>query len=567
MIESRDFIGLIEDALISIADMAEIEDALASLLQHTQQALDTSVAYILVDDAERLTLQRSIGVTARATWIQRRDSLEGRVMRAGEPLVVDDASGRTPFLEGVLSPATLLAVPMILRRQPVGVVAVARPGRRFTIDEQRWLSALAQVAAITIENARLLARERRRVERAEIISSLSAIERTDPVAFCQQMAREVVHLLDVDTTDVLLLDDSKRELVRLGTGDSAPGTFGAGVSRIRLSDAGPLQHAFLTGRSYSWQDQKSRDQGAPEIAALGMRAVFAVPIPGDDLPRGLLVVARRRPRPFEEEDDAFLRLVGARIGLLLHQADVERARAHAVARQEFLAVVSHELKTPLAVIRAYSEALERRLQRPASADDLAENLRVLGRVQEQAGHALGMIDQMLDLQRLEAGLIVIEPGRFDLSAMAKRLVDELQPTALNHRLSVTAHAPVHVVADRRRIEQVLVNLIDNAIKYSPNGGDVVIGVESLEIAGRPLARVSVVDQGIGIAPADLGRIFDRFYQGRSHTFRGRGGLGIGLFIAHQIVERHGGHLSVRSDLGKGSTFSFTLARPSPRTAE
>jgi signal transduction histidine kinase len=243
--------------------------------------------------------------------------------------------------------------------------------------------------------------------------------------------------------------------------------------------------------------------------------------------------------------------------LARQRAELEREQARQQVRQEFLGIVSHELKTPVAVIKAYAEALQ---QRAESAGD-TEGQRILARVEEQAGRMLGLIDDLLDLQRLQSGLLALEESRLDLAALAAAVVEELQATTQAHRLVARSDGPVTVQADRRRIEQVLINLVENAIKYSPRGGDVTVAVHRAEGPGGRGAQavVTVSDRGIGIAPHDLPRIFDRFYQAEGgRLYRGVRGLGVGLYIAREIVERHGGTMWVESAPGVGSTFYLTL---------
>lgn len=558
MSEPTGHIESLEAALASLAGAADVDEALDRILDRVREGTRASSAFVLLVDADRLSVHRWVGIPPAARWVERASSLEGTVVASGHTVVVANASGRTPLVHGVLAPAALIAAPMAVRRETIGVLGAARPARPFDESERAWMGAMGSIGGIALDHTRLLAAERRRVERAEVVSSLSAIERTDPVEFCRQIAGEVVRLLDVDSTDVLLLDEAGRELVLLGSGDSAPGPLRSAISRVRLAGAGPLQQAFLTGQPYAWDEASARGRPPHEATGLGLRAIVAVPIPGEGVPSGLFVAARRRPKPFVADDEAFLRLVAARLGLLLHQADVERARAETRARQDFLAIVSHELKTPLAVIRAYGEVLERRLRALERADD---ELRVLERIRQQADHSLGMIGRMLDLQRLEAGLWAIEESRFDLAQSSHRVADELQATTTAHRLVVESSSPCVVLADRRQIDQVLTNLVDNAIKYSPRGGDVTIRVGANLESRRAIARVS--DRGVGIPAHDMPRLFDRFFQGRDHLVRGRTGLGIGLFIAHQIVSRHGGHLGVQSRPGHGSTFTVSLPLAPP----
>jgi signal transduction histidine kinase len=346
------------------------------------------------------------------------------------------------------------------------------------------------------------------------------------------------------------------------------------------------------------------DLGAPEL-----RSVLAVPLWVGETRRGVLWTGSVRPGAFAPEDQTFLTLVAARVGLRLgtaeltrRRAEVERTEVEQQAKQDFLSVVSHELKTPVAVIKAYTEVLEGRAQRTGASDADRE---VLTRIGEQADRMLGLVEQFLDLQRIEAGLMPLEQSRFDMAELARRLVQATQVTTSAHKLLVEAPRPVYVRADRRRVEQVLQNLLDNAIKYSPEGGPVVVRVqaapapdaaapaisaqEQLDAPAQPAtgraqddpdvaadgatpdaagagaaaptagtALVSVTDRGIGLDAEAARRAFDRFYQAGNVPVRGHVGLGLGLYISREIVTRHGGQMWVESRPGRGSSFYFTL---------
>ena len=176
-----------------------------------------------------------------------------------------------------------------------------------------------------------------------------------------------------------------------------------------------------------------------------------------------------------------------------------------------------------------------------------------------------MVEELLDVQRIEAGVLALELSRFDLGAARRarrgRAPGHDQPsTAL-----VAEAASVEVVADRRRVEEVLTNLIENAIKYSPEGGEVRVRVAA---EGRT-ALVEVVDQGIGISAEDQARVFDRFFRASGageRLHRGHHGLGLGLYIARELVQRHGGEMGVRSTAGAGSVFWFRLPLDGPEPA-
>jgi signal transduction histidine kinase len=282
-----------------------------------------------------------------------------------------------------------------------------------------------------------------------------------------------------------------------------------------------------------------------------------VPIPGDAAPQGLLVVASGRASAFSADDAAFLRLVAERVGLLLRHAEIEREVARTAARQEFLTVVSHELKTPVAVIKAYAEVLGRRGELAVWPE---QDRRVVERVHEQADRMLAMIEQLLDLRRIEAGTLPLELGRFDLAALVRRSVETIQATTAKHRLHTEAPAELIVRADRRRIEEVVTNLLENAVKYSPAGGAIDVSLARQD----KRARLDVSDEGVGIPEGELTRVFDRFHQVGAGTYsKGHLGLGLGLFIAHEIVTRHGGRIWAESAPARGAKFHVELPLEPP----
>ena len=265
---------------------------------------------------------------------------------------------------------------------------------------------------------------------------------------------------------------------------------------------------------------------------------------------------------------AFLTLIASQVGLSVERADlarrqmeVSRAEARHQARQEFLGQVSHELKTPVAVLKAYTELL---LRKAEIEPQYGSNQEVLGRMMEQADRMLAMIEQLLDMQKMETGQFSLELSCFDLTDLLRRVAENLQLTASGHRIAPDLNGTIRVMADRRRVEEVLLNLLDNAVKYSPSGSTITVSARvQSEDSGSEQAIVSVSDQGIGIPPHDTEHIFERFYQGQGRLHKGHVGLGLGLYIARETVERHGGRLWVESTSGEGSTFYFTLplARP------
>jgi PAS domain S-box-containing protein len=219
-------------------------------------------------------------------------------------------------------------------------------------------------------------------------------------------------------------------------------------------------------------------------------------------------------------------------------------------REEFIANASHELKTPLTSIRAYAELLEEHIEQVAE-EPYKGMMHKLG-LQVDRLHVL--VADMLDTTRMSEGKLVLNVTRFDLNELIREKAEELQRITKTHTIRTLLASFPEIEADRERIGQVIVNLVSNAIKYSPKGGEILLASEPED----GFVKVSVSDQGMGIPAADLDKIFDRFFRVDSKEVRTFPGMGIGLFISQGIIQRHGGALTVKSEEGEGSTFTFTL---------
>jgi signal transduction histidine kinase len=225
--------------------------------------------------------------------------------------------------------------------------------------------------------------------------------------------------------------------------------------------------------------------------------------------------------------------------------DVSPARRLDEIRDEFLSTAAHEFKTPLAVIKAYAQLMSRR--------DAGEQ-RALAVIQRQVDRLTRLLEDILESSRLRLDERPGRAERFDLADLARLAAERLRAAAPTHALAVDADGPVPVLADRERIGRVLANLLENAVRFSPDGGEVRIRVDVA--AGE--ARVSVADRGIGIPPERQDQVFRRFYRAHAGTEHDYGGLGLGLEVSRAVVERHGGRMWFESAPGAGSTFHFGL---------
>ena len=224
-------------------------------------------------------------------------------------------------------------------------------------------------------------------------------------------------------------------------------------------------------------------------------------------------------------------------------------------RDEFLSIAAHELKTPLTTLMGNIDLIQRRARREGGLSE--RDTRAIGVATQQSRRLKQMIDSLLDLSRLELGQLSIEPKPLDLGRMARRVVDEVQPGLLHH--SISCHTPdtaVMIDGDEVRLEQVIQNLLQNAVRYSPNGGRIDVIVTADERAA--LASLQVRDHGIGIAADALAQLFERFYRVPDTAIEHIHGVGIGLYVVKEIVTLHGGTVQVASEAGVGSTFTVNL---------
>lgn len=285
---------------------------------------------------------------------------------------------------------------------------------------------------------------------------------------------------------------------------------------------------------------------------------------GENVPLTLSISAA----PIENTNDP----LSPSSGVVAVLNDVTSQKQVEKLKDEFVSIVSHELRTPLTAIKGYTQHLTRRIERRLRRTRLETShpnitdqpetldLRSLAIVQSQAEHLERIVNDLLDLSRVQWGRLNLSYNSFFLVDVLTDCVRSAQASAEQHSIYLDIQSlDTSVIADQARITQVIGNILDNAIKYSPHGGHITVRLE--EFAGD--YRISVIDEGIGINPEYLDHIFERFYRVRNKASRQYSGIGLGLYVTKAIVEGHGGHIEVSNNQGIGSTFSFTLPR-SPR---
>ena len=220
-----------------------------------------------------------------------------------------------------------------------------------------------------------------------------------------------------------------------------------------------------------------------------------------------------------------------------------------IRKDEFISVASHELKTPITSLNASMQIL----QKLVKTEDVSDKIRLFfGKASNNLGKLVHLLDDLLNVTKLQQGQLALNKTRFNLGELVRDSCEHLSVND-DHEITITGDKEIMVYADYRRIDQVMVNLVNNAIKYSPQTKQVDIFLEQ----ANGLAKVHVQDYGIGINPEKLPHLFDRYYRvdGLGHQFSG---LGLGLYITSEIIKRHDGGITVESTQGNGSRFTFTL---------
>ena len=307
--------------------------------------------------------------------------------------------------------------------------------------------------------------------------------------------------------------------------------------------------------------------GDPDgIRDLGLDWIHAVPIIAGGRLLGVLAAAGLPERPLDDRTRRLAAAVADRAGPAMQNAQLwsdlqermSREQAAQRIKDDFLSIVSHELRTPLTSIQGYSQLLEGRLRGAAAVE--SKEMAHLGVIRSQVGRMRRLVDDLLDVSRIDRrGGVSVEPVDFDLAEEVRGAAARIGREHADRTIAVEAPDRMPVHADRDRIDQVLTNLIENAVKYSPEGGPVRVMAERR--GGE--VEVRVADVGVGIPPQHRDHVFERFYQADGDTGRRRfGGLGLGLYISRAIIDAHGGRIwaAPNTEDGAGSVFGFRIPR-------
>jgi signal transduction histidine kinase len=507
-----------------------------------------------------------------------RDTATTRAILTRSVVAIPDALADPEYLIASTAAATgfrsALAVPLLRDGKPIGAVGVGRvePGP-FPDNQVSLLQTFADQAVIAIENVRLFTElEARTAQLTRSVDELKALgevgQAVSSTLELETVLRTIVsratQLAGMDGGSIWEYDDAREEFhlhatdrlpdelieVLLATpirkGEGALGRLAVTAEPVEIQD-------FADERSY-------RSRLREKLIRSGYRSVVAVPLLREDRLLGALAVNRKTPGGFDPQVVELLKTFATQSALAIQNARLfreieDKSRQLQIASQhksEFLANMSHELRTPLNAIIGFSEVLHERMFGEVNE----KQAEYLNDILESGRHLLSLINDILDLSKIEAGRMELEATEFDLPSAIENTMILIRERAQRRDIALARAVEQglgKVNADERKVKQVLLNLLSNALKFTPEGGKIEV-----RAGGRDgVAEISVADTGVGIAPEDQEAVFEEFKQVGKASKKAEG-TGLGLAISKKIIELHGGKIWVTSQLGKGSTFTFTL---------
>ena len=503
-----------------------------------------------------------------------RGVVSGRAVLDGVPVHVADIEaapvgeyGLAQQLAGPAGPRTILSVPLMRERRALGAITLRRREvRPFTEKQITLLKTFADQAAIAIENVRLFNETKEALDQqkasAEVLGTISSsIADTRPVF--EKILESCARLFAGHDSSICLVGEDG--LIHLA---AHRGTHAEELNRLfplPLSRDSGTGSAILERRVMHYPDVFSGAEVPPYVRRSAeqtkFKSVVFAPMYWEDEGIGAIVVGRPFVGAFTEKqialvksfaDQAVIAIQNARLFKEIQEksAQLEVANKH---KSEFLANMSHELRTPLNAIIGFSEALSDRMFGEVNE----KQAEYLGDIHESGRHLLSLINDILDLSKIEAGRMELDVSTFHLPTALGNAMTLIRERAQRHGIELGLEVDQQLAefsGDERKFKQIMLNLLSNAVKFTPDGGKVQVSARKRNGA----IEVTVRDTGIGIAPEDQAAVFEEFKQVGRDNMRKAEGTGLGLALTRRFVELHGGAIRLESTPGQGSTFTVAL---------
>ncbi len=570
----------------TIGRSPKIKPVLNAIINQANRLLGTDKSIIrLVDKVTRELTIGTVSGTSRSAMrnikLKVGEGIMGKVAKEGKPLIINDVASSAEAQEQareIGKVASLLCVPMILENKTIGVLMMgsSKP-KTFTEEDKNLLMLLASQAAVVIENVRLYEQVNKQLSELRILYRMAEYlaSTADVSTLLQFIVNHLtqsfgakfgsLRLLDEEGTTLLTgaiygtTDEYTRvanENIQMTLDPSTPSGQSPAAVAIREKKICAVVDISRNRRFAAWRDFARME---------GYKSLVCVPLVPVDEPIGVLSLYFKKTRRFQSDELELLQTAARTSAIALQRAILdERLLREEVTRRaleevshlktEFVSLVSHELRTPLTSIQGYVKLL---LEGHTGKLNALQS-EFLTTVNRNAEKLIALVNDLLDISRIESGRLELFMQPLDLSEVVENEIETLKAQANEKDIQIIVdfeEGLSKVKADSHRLGQIISNLLSNAIKYSPPHSKVKITANQM---GKNVL-VKVIDSGIGIAPEERAKLFQRFYRSSDQAVQSTHGTGLGLAITRYLVEMHGGKIWVESEKGQGSTFSFTIS--------
>jgi K+-sensing histidine kinase KdpD len=562
----------LNDASRELTALRTVPEVCETIYTQTKRVIDCTVFYMGLYVPERsevdIMLMMDSGVRYPVRSIPAGESLIGQTIATRQPLVRDTVEelrlASRVVTQGQGGPRSVMFVPMLIEDRVVGVIsAQSYMEHAYTSDDVQTLQSLANQAAVVIENARLYAQARGWIGQLEVVQKLGMeLNRLDSVAeIAQSVARSIVALLPFDAYRIMLVDESARELIAIAFGATRPeyDAQTADSLRVRLGE-GITGWSAITGEPLLVDDAEAHPQGVDVPGTQPVdESMLVVPMRRDQRVLGVLALSKLGLRQYSTEHLRLLRIFADQAATAIANAQLYETEQRRVdklneleqLRKDFVSTVTHELRTPMTGILGFTETLLNFWDRlpPSRQKDMVY------KIQGSTARLNRLVEDLLVTTRVDHGTLSLVLSAVDLTPQIQQAVVEITSKYSGQSIEQEApNAPISVVADAHRVQQIVVNILDNAAKYSPEDSPITIRWWQDEA----FAYVQVRDIGPGIAEENMPVLFTRFGKIAQTARAGHIGTGLGLYISRQMVEAMGGAIWAEAEQVSGSVFCFKL---------